>query len=231
MKEIRNKNKKLKRTDLRENDQFIGAYKLTSELPSNEEIEENLLGFCCAINCTCSEEKIEEVQQDGRGLYITACGENSLWHRRCCHKVYEYNETWLPPLERAMSKAEYELMNPNPKHAFSPTTFISTEQDVYRKYNTAKRNESQFYNEDTLAGTFLKIEKNTAIVLFSFNTKNFKKKHNLFILCSLFLPCNPSFCCCVLCTKHKKPNKIIKYVSQNIDERCLHYSSNQFTIQ
>jgi hypothetical protein len=161
--------KKYKKESIQENDLFIGAYKTCDELPSYDEIEANLLAFCCQRSCTCSDDRKSQID-DERGPYITACGENSLWHRRCCHGAFKFSTDWKSDFEKVQQSMLDDLEDID-KVYYNDTIFLDTVEDVKKKFFNAKRQEAKFRNEDTLAGKKRKITKMNSIV-FTSNSNN-----------------------------------------------------------
>jgi hypothetical protein len=114
-----------------------------------DEAMEKSIAFCC-FRCHCSKLRKSQIPRDDRFIQS---GENSLYHRRCCHKVIDTpKDTWLSPMEDANAKAEENLMK-----GIEDTTTMDDEKQtdfptIKRVYNSAKSKESEMYNEDSLAG-------------------------------------------------------------------------------
>ena len=67
----------------------------------DEDIEKRI-DFCC-FRCYCSDERQSKIPSNDRFIQS---GANSLYHRRCCHKVIVAHDTWLSQMEDANARAE-----------------------------------------------------------------------------------------------------------------------------
>lgn len=150
-----NKSIKKRKINIRENESNYETIP-TDELPSKEDIENNLLGFCCSKNCYCSKKQKEWIDNDGRDDYITADCMNSLWHRRCCHRVYDYEKDWLSPIEDVSTKIEDSLFDESKNDIINDGVFLCNGKylNIVQRYKTAKTNEAELHNEDNEAGMF-----------------------------------------------------------------------------
>lgn len=148
-----NKSNKKQKINIRENESNYDIM-TSDELPSNESIENDLLGFCCSKNCHCSKKQKRLANADGR--YITPDCINSLWHRRCCHSVYDHNKEWLSPIEDVSTKIEELLFDESQTNFINDGGFLryGKKLNIIQRYETAKRNESELRNEDHEAGMF-----------------------------------------------------------------------------
>lgn len=110
---------------------------------------EKRMDFCCCT-CTCSEEQRGRIHWDDQYVHSS---DDSLWHRRCCHNLVDPPpEDWLSPFDQAILDAEpteenYHLMDQ--KMTDEKRVDMG---DLREKYWTAKRHESEMYNEDEMEG-------------------------------------------------------------------------------
>jgi hypothetical protein len=108
--------------------------------PSDEEIEKSLLGFCCALNCKCSEKHKVDVEVDGGGPFITP-GDNSLWHRRCCHNVRSLDYDWFSPIEKAFHGVAKNVMKSTRKNSINKEIFTLDRETLRIRYNNVMKRE------------------------------------------------------------------------------------------
>jgi len=113
---------------------------------TDDEIEEKL-AFCCSI-CKCSEERKAHIPAGDRYIQVT---EDLYWHRKCCHGLFtEANEDWSSPAEEVFSMIDGVGEETGNEKIGGETLF--TKQEVMRKYEEAKRRESEVHNQDELEG-------------------------------------------------------------------------------
>jgi hypothetical protein len=118
---------------------------------TDEQIEKRL-AFCC-FKCTCSDARRGEIPWNDQYVHS---GDNSLWHRRCCHSLVDTpSEDWLSPADQALLDAQ-----PSDENYHLLGQEITDEKqfdmgELTQKYRTAKRHESEMYNEDELEGAWV----------------------------------------------------------------------------
>jgi hypothetical protein len=116
---------------------------------TDDQIEKRL-AFCC-FKCTCSDARRGKIPTDDKYVHSS---DDSLWHRRCCHNLVDPpSEDWLSPTDQALNDAE-----PSEENYHLLGQEITDEKqfdmgELKQKYWTAKRHESEMYNEDELEGT------------------------------------------------------------------------------
>jgi hypothetical protein len=109
---------------------------------TDAEIEANV-AFCCKI-CYCP----DAVKLKFAGNEYIQPSEECLWHRRCCHRVWNPRIDWLPEYEK--SSAELEANMAANDFSFEEVKEIElvNPNEVYQKYLSNKRQEAELHNED-----------------------------------------------------------------------------------
>jgi hypothetical protein len=126
--------------------------KRSSHVTVDPKYVEKHMAFCCSI-CTCSEELKREIITNRR--YDVRPAKKCLYHRRCCHHVRTITG-WLDPLSNALQKVLPETDEDYEKVGqIIPEATLVLYQDLLKQYKTAKKLESETYNNDSCAGTFL----------------------------------------------------------------------------
>jgi hypothetical protein len=117
---------------------------------SDVEIEKRL-DFCC-FQCTCSEARRGRIPSNDQYVHSS---DDSLWHRRCCHNLVDLPpEEWLSPADQAILDAVPTEENYHLLGQESTDVQEFELEDLRKKYWTAKRHESEMYNEDEIEGTW-----------------------------------------------------------------------------
>ena len=141
-----------KKTRLKDPNVYGGDVRISIPLgpginPSFKEIEDNI-AFCCKI-CCCSEElKQKFLKMDDE---VVRPGDNSLWHRRCCHRAFKIKEDWIPEYRYSLAILEKKIIRGD--NFKIDTTSYENIEEVYKKYrNTSKVQESELHNDDCIEG-------------------------------------------------------------------------------
>ena len=112
---------------------------LDQSLPSDEYMESSV-GFCCAV-CRCSDEIKEKVPlcEDGSlDMFISSDHTADVWHRRCCHRQFEYDEHWFSPYDKGSAGSDFVEPAQDKKFVW---------EDIHCEYQKSKDQEKKDMNE------------------------------------------------------------------------------------
>jgi hypothetical protein len=158
--------KKVEPSDVR------NSLNLGNECTMTDNEIENDIAFCCKI-CNCS----DAAKARFKGDEFIQQSEECLWHRRCCHNAMDPGVDWLPEYNRGLAELEANMMGDD---FFSQELIVDRvdARDVYDKYLSNKRQESELYNEDGDTCKYSTVPK-------SYCSKFFKDSHDYDMFVSL----------------------------------------------
>jgi hypothetical protein len=120
----------------------------STTIPSIITIEEmeKRVAFCC-FRCVCTEDRKKTIPFDNP---FVQSGQNSLYHRRCCHDAILVTKDWTSPIDKAEMDAEEKFMN---KHKEEETVF--DRRKFKGMVDTAKSLALQFDTDESRPGKLL----------------------------------------------------------------------------
>ena len=121
-----------------------------------DEYMEERIAFCC-YQCFCTDEIKKQIPVEDPFIQSSLEG---LYHRRCCHKVFDPDEDWVSPFEHAVE--ELCLQEDEICHN------VMTLPELEAQFNIALRHQSALYNADGLPGkrTYIHIHSIAMFALF-----------------------------------------------------------------
>jgi hypothetical protein len=105
------------------------------------EYMEARVAFCC-YQCSCPDDIKDQIPDDDPFIQSS---EEGLYHRRCCHKVFEPDENWTSPFEHA---AEEVLLQEEEEVCH----YVMTPQELQEQYRNAIMHQNASYNADGQPG-------------------------------------------------------------------------------